>query len=139
MNRRAVTTIKNYARVQKNFDPAQLANVKEFMPGAYVKDGALWTTLGNTYLIDDLAYPRMRPGRTRRAQSQLNTLVNNAAGQRLIRPARMYHETSHTAFQTYEQAQAAKSRLPDQLYVLRSVRSASNGRPLFALWTAYPE
>ena len=140
MNRRAVTVIHNYARLQKRFDPAQVANVKEYIPGAYAKDGGLWSTLPNTYDISEAHYPRLKHGRTKRAQSNLNSLVNNAAGKdSTIRSARMYHETRDTAFKTLKRAGKGKASLPDRLYVLASVRSADNGQPLFALWTAYPE
>ena len=140
MNRRAVTVIHNYARLQKRFDPAHLALAREYDKGAYCKDGGLWTALGNTYDISEAHYPRLKHGRTKRAQSNLNTLVNNAAGKdSTIRSARTYHETRDTAFKTLKRAGKGKGVLPDRLYVLASVRSADNGQPLFALWTAYPE
>jgi hypothetical protein len=140
LNRRAVVVIHNYARLQKRFDPAQLANVKVFMPGAYVKDGGLWATLPNTYDVNEIDYPRLRPGRSRRAQSNLNTLVNNAAGQgSTVRPVRKYHETRQSAFKTLKRAGRGEVRLPDQLYLLGSVKTADDGRPLYALWTVYPD
>lgn len=140
LNPRAVVVIHNYARLQNHFDPAQLAGVKEFIPGAYAKDGGLWATLPNTYSISELAYPRLRPGRSRRAQSNLNTLVNNAAGQgSIVRPVRRYHETRQSAFKTLKRAGRGNVKLPDQLYVLGQVKTADNGRPLFALWSAYPD
>ena len=140
LNRRAVNVIHNYARLQKRFDPAQVANAREFIPGAYFKDGGLWTTLPNTYDISEAHYPRLKRGRTKRAQSNLNTLVNNAAGKdSTIRSARMYHETRQSAQAEDKKAERGKIARPDRLYVLSKVRSADNGRPLFALWVSLGE
>lgn len=139
MNRRAVRVIHNFARVQKRFTPAFFERTKEFIPGAYLKGGDLWTQLGNTYDVDDNAYRRLRPGRTRRAQSGLNVLVNDGAGERTTRPARMYYETRQAASDTLKRIGRGKLAMPERVYVLArapQTTPAAPDRQSFALWVA---
>lgn len=157
LNRGAVVVVPNYARIGKHFDASRIEYVKrDIEPAAYTKNGELWVTLPNTYVISEAAYPRLKRGRTRRAQSSLNHLVNKAAGQALktvvttfgevttqddkpIKTARMYHDERKTAFDDLKRAGKGKVKLPERQYVLGKVRTAANGRPLYALWFAYPE
>lgn len=148
MNRRAVNVIHNYARLEKHVDPKHVKGIRESIPGAYYKDGGLWTTLPNTYEISEDHYSRLQPGRTHKAQtdlgamhdtsSDLKTLVIDAAGQgSTIRSARMYYDDRRAAFKAMKREGKGKVTLPDQLYVLGKQRKASNGRTLFKLWFAY--
>lgn len=157
LNRGALIVLPNYARIAKHFDTTRpLEYIQSLVPGAYYKDGGLWQTLPNTYIVSETAYPRLKRGRVRRAQSSLNFLVNNAAGQesrtivtlfgiaqgeddKPIKTARRYHDERRTAFEDLKRAGKGKVKLPDRQYVLGKVRTADNGRPLFALWFSYPD
>jgi hypothetical protein len=149
LNRERVAVVHNFARLQKHFDPAHLAGAKEIEPAAYAKAGALWRTLPNTYDVSEVEYPRLRRGRSRKAQCALNhlrsvELVPNAAGERSnLKPARMYHETREQAFQALKMIGRGKRAAPGgEMFLLAGVRESTNAqgpRRIFAVWTAYPE
>jgi hypothetical protein len=141
--------VHNFARLQKNFDPAHLPGVKEVEPSAYAKDGALWRSLPNTYDVSDIEYPRLCRGRSKKAQGALNhlrsvDLVSNAAGERSNpKRARRYHETRESAFKTLKAIGRGKRAAPaGEMYLLSGVRESTNTqgtRRIYAVWTAYPE
>lgn len=149
LNRQRVTVVHNFARLVKRFDPANLAGAKKIEPSAYAKNGALWRTLPNTYDVSEVEYPRLRRGRSRKAQGALNhlrsdVLVKGAqAGERShLKRARRYHETREQAFKAVKAIGQGKRADPGEMYLLAAVRQSTNTRGkqrLYAQWIAYPE
>jgi hypothetical protein len=138
-----VNAIHNFARLQKNYNPRFFEGQKDTIPGAYLKTNAaggidLWTQLGNTYDVNETTFKRLRPGRTRRAQSGLNFLVNSDAGQGSI-TTRMYYETRKAASDMLKRAGKGKVANPEKVYILaRPPQSTTNagGRQRFAMWVS---
>ena len=136
VRRADVTVIKNYCETDAPASTHDLNNIRETVnAGAFAgKSGNIVWQMGNTYVVSESRYVRLKRGNTRKVNHRLRAgLIVSAVGQQ-PKPARTYHETGKSAYRTIKAANKGQRTMPDVLYILKDVTKAHDGRPLFATW-----